>query len=597
MKKNLIEISERDFLSLPDIEAEKAFNSLAIEEQITVVLKSAWEERQKLILLSENAPAIVRNMPVEEFYWTVKASGPADSLPLLSMAEPPQLQFIFDMDWWKKDSLEPGRVISWLIMITEAGDENFRQWISWIRNKDDLIPPAILYPFIHVYKRPDDMEIEEAKDLLPAFTLDNNYFIAFKSDKLRPLLEIFINRLLEHSDGLYRDTMETILDMTASHITELSFRRRCGRLNDAGIPDYYEAISIYAPLTPEDTVKDHPINPDSLTGIDNMVMPAFVPTLYMAEYPVLQEAVGGIAGTPVMERIIMEWVGVANKLLIAEHLDFDDPEVLKRGLGATSALLNAGLDILIHTYGGHPASHLGSVALEDLVRLANTGMKRLAQKAKGIFTPKWTLRYMPSSWQDRLSWLMNEPPMVWDSKLMTPAHVSSVKELQELEVLIEEAEKWLIILERITPPCSSWERTIDWGATNFLNDAGFTWDAALSTVFLNCITGEGPFMLPLAEKQVKDAARMLALTLDTGNGEDHVRDVFDACMEDILAGTPLSADDISLIFHKAVAPFIHEIKEISERRNTEEATEKDFLYSKNILIETADKKQGDIFQE
>lgn len=559
----MIGISKKDFFSLTWKEAEEKFNTLPIEEQITKVFEAPWEDRQKLILMSVKAPVIVRNMPVQELYWTIKASGPADSLPLLSMAASSQLQFILDMEIWKKDKLDTGKVVSWLLMIIEAGDDCLSRWIRWIKKHDDYLLSAILRRFISVQKRPDDMEIEEARQILYPFTVDNNYFINFKFESLRPVIQYIINSILENSSVMYIDTMETLLEMTDSSNSETSYRLKVGRLNDEGVPDYYDSLSIYEPVSVEQ-VKQRVSGFSRRWSEDDAAMPAFVPTLYMADYPRLNQAVNDLAGTHVMERIINEWVGVTNKLLITDNIDIDDSESLRNAVLATSALINAGLDILIWEYGDSSASYLSAVPLEDLVKLSNSEMKRLANRAKKIFFSNWSLRYLPTIWQDTIRGLFMERPMVWNEESSFFQPIKSKEDFLKVEKIVKQGQTSILIAENITPPCSVWREKINWQETNFLSDQAFTLQAGLATVFVNCITGEGPYMLPLTSEQLSEAALFFSGASSSGNAIIDAKHLFYECVDKIIFQVSASKEDVLQIFESSLPPLISELKALSD---------------------------------
>jgi hypothetical protein len=321
---------------------------------------------------------------------------------------------------------------------------------------------------------------------------------------------------------------------------------------------------------------------------DRMIMPVFVPTLYMTDYPLLSEAVSELSGTPVMERIIREWIGVANKLLMAWNIDLDDPDLIRKGVFAASSLLNAGIEVLVKHSGQRPAACLAETALENIARLAISKMRKLASRAGKLFSKEWSTRYMPSHWQDMARGLLMSPPLVWDEKEMDYRHVKSLNDIRRLKNFLDEAEKWLILLERVLPPCSSWQKAINWTDTNYENDRGFTWESAIATIFINCITGEGAFMLPLSRQQITDASLMLHKALKTDGSQ--TRDVFIRCIGDKIEDTGLSEGDLDIIFEKSVKPFINELKGcIIDGDDIPD----DYINSKSVLIEKTPRASGE----
>ncbi|MGZ3591645.1 MAG: DUF6178 family protein, partial [Thermodesulfobacteriota bacterium] len=74
-------------LGLPEDpkEAQKAFQSLPIEDQLDMVLKARGKERLHYLFLSENPEQLVRQLPELEIFLTVKEVGERDSLELISL--------------------------------------------------------------------------------------------------------------------------------------------------------------------------------------------------------------------------------------------------------------------------------------------------------------------------------------------------------------------------------------------------------------------------------------------------------------------------------------------------------------------------------
>ncbi|MGZ3604919.1 MAG: DUF6178 family protein, partial [Thermodesulfobacteriota bacterium] len=81
-------------LGLPEDpkEAQKAFQSLPIEDQLDMVLKARGKERLHYLFLSENPEQLVRQLPELEIFLTVKEVGERDSLELISLTTPEQFQ-------------------------------------------------------------------------------------------------------------------------------------------------------------------------------------------------------------------------------------------------------------------------------------------------------------------------------------------------------------------------------------------------------------------------------------------------------------------------------------------------------------------------
>lgn len=461
-------IKPHSILTLPPAEAEALINDLPLAEQASLVLMAPWERRQEIIILSRESRALVQGLPVEELFWTVKAVGPQDAVHILNLANAEQLQFIFDLDWWHKAELLPEKIATWILLLFEAGEDAMASWLQWLKKKDETLLPAILRPFIQVYKRPDDMDIQEAKDMLPLFTLDNVYFVSFQKDALQPIWDRFLVKILDVSPGLYRDVLETIIGESAAENLENAFRLRRSRIGDWGLPDYYDALDIYAPLR-GNYVRQVEISFSEEEKWPDTTLPAFVPTLYMGSYPVLRTAIEKLSGTRIMERVVHEWAGAANKILMVDEVDLDDPEALRDSLLKVAALLNLGLEVAGRTEGRSPEEVLKSGVIEDIIRLANTAIRRLAAKARSLVSSGLVSRdflHLPEAWADTLKGLLSERPMLWDPALSKYRPFCDMTELTSVENLITTVGEWALLMACILPQHGNWTREIPWDSTN-----------------------------------------------------------------------------------------------------------------------------------
>jgi len=490
-------------LKKPTKEAEKIFNQLSLEQQASLVLLSPWEKRQELILLSTKAKELVQSMPTEELFWTIKAIGIQDSLELLRMARPDQLQFMFDLDWWYKDKIVPGKIVAWLLLLFEASENVVARWLEWIIREDETLLTTIMHPFLSVYKRPDELDIQEARDILPGFTLDDTYFIEFKNKKLQPLWARIIEILIDFFPTGYKNLMESLAVDIPAETLELAYKWRNSRLADWGIPEYFEAIDIYAPLD-KNRLK---YLDSSLSDVDisqELVMPAFVPTLYIEDLPYLRSALDTLSGQPVMNRIIKEWVWVANKFLIADLINLDDPVELKQVIFKTAGLINIALEELYKDKGESPESLLKNVSLEDLVRIANNSIRQLKSNAltlvnENLVHPEgW---YLDEESQNKFLGLLKRQVLYWDTSNQEYRGFKSIKEISEINNLLKDIENWAKLIKIIRPHWSKWHEG-DFEHTNIGTSRELTWHIALATFLAQLLLNKEDIFKPLTSNDL-----------------------------------------------------------------------------------------------
>ncbi len=571
MENNLIKQDIHAFFEMAPRAREKRLNSLALEEQLTLVLLSPWEKRNEIIISSRRAGELVQAIPAEELFWTVKAAGPEDSATILTLASPAQLQLFFDLDWWFKAEIKAEKVAAWLLLMFECARPALKEWLKWVMQKDVWLMAAAFSRFVSVVKRPDDMDIQEAKDLLPPFTIDNVYYLAFKNQKLAPLFSSLIGTMLEISPALYRDLFETMLGETPSHNLETAYRFRCGRLQDFGIPDYYDSLNIYLPMKPEEM---HRISPEHFRQLPTHdEMPAFVPTLYVSGFPVLEKAVRVLAGDRVMERIVREITGIANKVMMADLIDLDDPEDLKDALEKTFSMLNLGMEYLAGKWSLPPEEILSSCFLEEIVRVGCRFLLSISTGAAQI-AARDSASFLPYELREQLKAASRRPAMLFDDISTIEIHISSLDQLHKCRQRIRDAAFWCDFAEGLSPALPEWAEDVEWKKTNFLAVEEFTAEAALSTAAVNLVT-RGRFEVRVlngrdlskfaeilagvgVEKIVDEAASALkqvaARRADNEYDEDYLKTTMRSCLEKTVEDIEMldSAERDGLRFLKAV---------------------------------------------
>ena len=489
-------------LEMSKPEAEKALNRLELPDQLAMVLMAPWEKRQEILLLSHRTRELVRIMPPEELFWTIKAVGPEDALHILSLTAPHQLQFMLDLDTWEKDVLKPEKIMAWLLLMFEAGEDLVTTWIKWIHKKDEWLIPALLIPFITVFKRPDDMDTQEARDTLPAFTLDDVYYVAFKKERFTPLFSRLLFKLAEASPGIYRDSLESLLWKTPSHITETAYRLRKARLSDHGLPDYYDSLDIYAPL-PGNQVRKVSALPSgwSTEALDL----SFVPTIYMGEYPTLVRAVQSLSGTASLARVLQEWIGAANKVLMADLVDLDEPAAMQNALLKVAALLNLALEVESAETGDRPEDILAVSVLEDLIRLSNSMTRDLSSRVKrmqvsGLLPHEFV--YLPEDWAETLKGLTGRDPMIFDAAGRGFRWMSTREDASGCNGFLERIEDWARLMGALEPHWSTWDGAFPWQDTNLSHPVELLWPRALLTALARDELGHGLAVAPIEQGEL-----------------------------------------------------------------------------------------------
>lgn len=484
------DITPLKLLELPSLQAERLFNKFSLLEQISLVLATPWDRRHELIVLSEHSMAIVRAMPPQELFWTIKAIGPADSLEIISLASPQQIQFMFDFDCWRKDCLIPEKVLAWLVLLFEAEDTVVPNWLNWLRSRDDALLPCILRMFISVQKRPDDMDIQEARDVLPAFTLDDIYFLEFDKEETIPVLERLLKAVCDMSFEYYQGVMELLMYKGMIEHTEDAYVIKRARLEEWGVPDYIDALEIYAPLVSHGIRTADGMEFMSASSTPPELIPAFVPSLYVGEYPVLRRALQHLAQDRAMERIVFEWIGVANKILVADACDLDDPDQMIAALDKTSGFLNLGLELAEERMKCAAFEILAKGVLEDIIRFAMSEIKALSKEAKALHKSGLIpsdLSLMHDHQRNLLEGLLRSRPVFWNDDSFSYMEFSEMSQIDSVRKAVMNIVEWAVLISRLLPHWSVWRGLVPWESTNIKDYKMLSWQTALSTALVKQI--------------------------------------------------------------------------------------------------------------
>ncbi len=457
--------------SLPKEKRRKIVEQMDPVEVMELSLTLPWSKRLEFLEESPRFHEIVNSYPIQELYWTIKATGPRDSLSLLRVLEPGRLQFIFDLEWWGKDTFLSQKALAWMILLFEASEEKVVEWATHIIQKDEALIPLLLRSFLMVTKRPDDMEIQEARDVLPPFTLDDVYYIQFLNMELQPLWGRFLALIFSRDQGIYRDLMEAILWETATEEMETAYRWRRSRLSDMGVPDYFDAIDIFA-FSPRLKVRE--IGGEEVEALDqdHDLPMTFVPTLYVEGAYTLLKALHNLRGTRSMERVLQEWIGVANKIVVAERIDLDEPDALFGALVEASSLINLGLECYSSQKKVEPHVALKHAVLEDLVRLGITRIKMASKPIRELLKKDGVskeLFLLPDGLRERILSLMKEPPKMWDEEEYRERPIVNLKDLNQIEANVLAVYDLFRAGEMVEPAWTEWPQRIALEGVN-IND-------------------------------------------------------------------------------------------------------------------------------
>ena len=372
-------------LTLPEDpkEAQKAFQSLPTKNQLDIVLKARGKERLHYLFLSENPKQLVQQLPGLEVFLTVKEVGERDSLELISLTTPEQFQYLLDLDFWKKDRLDPEKVLHWMELLVESGEKKVNQFIQ---STDPEFIALLLKKFLAV--NTIEGEALETRDRVPLFTLDQYYYIHFKGKGAREIFQPFLEIFYLVDNGGFRRLMDSLLLEFESELEETGYRLRNARLADYGFPDFEEALEIYRFLNPDSlTVGER--SPQAIGREEAGKEGSVFYLTFQNQGPFFSSVLSEIDDLDEQDRLKQEITALSNKAIVAEAIDLSNIAAMERTVKKVYHYLNLGL-LYLSKEDRIKASHLlRSLPLQRLFQCGVSTTILLRRKAESILERPW----------------------------------------------------------------------------------------------------------------------------------------------------------------------------------------------------------------
>lgn len=420
-------IDFHSFLPEDPEEAQRIFNTLPAEQQLEIVLKTRGKERIHTLFLSEHTQELVRRLPELEVFLTVKEVGERDAMDLILLTTPDQFQYLLDLDFWKKDQLDPEKVLHWMEILIESGEEKV---IQFIRSADPEFIALLLKKFLHVMTLEE--ESLEGRERIPLFTLDQYYYVGFKGKGAREVFQPFLRILYRIDEEGYRRLMEAMIRELESDLEETGYRLRNSRLADYGFPDFEEALEIY-----------RFVNPDSLTVGESPLLavqeetpqgsPTFTLT-FQREGPFLSSLLSKINDPSVQNRLSVEMTALCNKAIVAEPLDQFEMDGMKRVTQKVFHTLNLGLQYLSKEDEEKALRILRSVPVQRIFQSGVGATLLLRREAEELLKGSWfggnreNLSFLDPPYRDQFEGILRRRPVFYRD-----GFIEDFKDLEDLK--------------------------------------------------------------------------------------------------------------------------------------------------------------------
>lgn len=336
---------------------------------------SQGKRRLDVILGAKDPGALVRALPADDLYFTIREIGIADAAPLVPLASVEQFRTFLDLDAWRGNEIDSQRALTWFRAARSGSQQDPKAAARWRRKLSGVDRELLFFVLrnalvIHDLREDPDPEIDGDRALRSP---DGQFLIEFlPSGAEFSALRGIVDDLYAEDAFQAGRLLSTLRWDSPSELEENALRWRSGRLADLGIPSMEEALSWFArpPRTP-------PTRPG---------LPGRPPGFYLATLASGSLLDRGMEALAPEDRPAVEGqvVAAANAVLVADKVDVADPQAVRASFLAARALLELGLEKRLREE-GRPLD--GAAAAEEL---AETPVKRIFQEGFGrVLELRW----------------------------------------------------------------------------------------------------------------------------------------------------------------------------------------------------------------
>ena len=438
---------------------ETARTEPAADEMTTTDLAASLanldaKTRYERILSAERGISLVRALSSETLLYTMKEVGLNDALGLLGMASPQQVRDLLDLDCWRRDRLDDGRLLNWLMLLDESGGSKLAEWFL---QADVELLVLLVQRHLEVVRKAD-VEDDPNFDQSPYFTFDDQYLLRFR-DEPEPILHALLERVRALDYPAYQRALENSLFELESGLEEAAYRWRAARLADRGYPTDDEARTLFRFQPPEairfaayrrsDSAGEPAAQDEPLTPPDHAVALLGAPRSFFAQ------TLAALPGETAAE-VGHELAYLTNAVATVEARDTGEVGEIRRCVRTAHDSVNIGLAFAAREDGPAARDLLQTTRIHAFFRAGWSLVQRLhhvaAQLAKDLSSAVGTDwdRYLDPPSREVYAGLRSRPPL-YSVGLDTPGEVLSRRfatfaEVKRVATLLADIPVWFRVL-------------------------------------------------------------------------------------------------------------------------------------------------------
>jgi hypothetical protein len=398
------------------------------------------KQKLDLIFSAPDPQQLVEALPAEELYFAVLDVGPDDATEVVAMASPEQFRHFVDMAAWRGPDEGPrtSEVLRWLRLARE-GDADLARFRGQLWSLDIELLALALRRELRVHDLTEEEQPEPRNPGMAFYTPDRRFLLEFTGSSEYAAVRQLIEDLYAQDPFGAGRMIESIRWEVPSELEESARRWRDGRLRDAGIPGFEEAVSFYARPAQAEEARAAPA--------------AAGQALALPPRPLLDAALDLLSGEE-LERAEESAVYAANAALVANKVPLDDPDEVRDALRDARSTLSLGLELVsggdvgraARALADQPVRAIFQAAMGEAYRL-QTRARRLAAQARLPQAQSATVLDEPL--ESALQALLRQRPAFHEPGQRRPRAFASRADVARAEALLEEGEATIALLSAL----------------------------------------------------------------------------------------------------------------------------------------------------
>lgn len=349
--------------------AEKGLAATELRALRAALAQARGRRRLDVILDARDPQALVRALPADELYLTVRDVGLGDAAVLVQLASPDQLKTFLDLDAWTRDGFDVRRALPWLRAARAGAHLEPRAAARWARKLAALDPELlalVLRTTLRLHDLEQDPDPEIASDRFMR-TPEGKLVVEFLVDGVEyAAVRGLIDDLYAEDPFKATRLLSSLAWEAPSELEETALRWRAGRLADLGHPSLEEALSWFA--RPPRGPAAPPAPPHRPPGF-------LLATL--ARGSPLDRAAARLSPEE-RDALDAQLVAAANAVLVADAIDPGDVDAVRAAFESARGYLDLGLERLA---GGDDARAAEVLAATPVKRIFQEGFGRVLELA------------------------------------------------------------------------------------------------------------------------------------------------------------------------------------------------------------------------